>query len=316
MDSQKIKDLIESAIEDLTNNEALSKILMKVQVIAHYLKNSMFSTWLSNEINAGYETKDQLPEYRISNCEVFCNISSIAGMYKNIKVSTELFSNEKAKEVARTTLFYETILEIEGFSNSRTQLKKFLPSAILFYINETLKPGWNTIDAWQVISNFTCKSIVENFKSRLLQFFLELNEELEIHVNFNVMANKKKIDKIVGDTIYAGIVSTGNYSSISVNKSQIIAGSNNQVTLTVEIKNEIEKVIRNIEDSIEIFGDSQDEVKSEIDRIKIQIAKGKPKLSILKNSFEILKSIFVEVVATGTAPLILEGINNITKLLG
>lgn len=315
MNSEKIKDLIESAIEDFTNDEALSKILMKVQVIAHYLKNSMFSTWLSNEINAGYETKDSLREYRISNCEVFCNISSMAGMYQNIKVSTELFSNEKAKEVARIVLFYETILEIEGFSNSQKSLKKFLPNTLLFYINETLTPGWNTIDAWQVISNFTCKSIVENFKSKLLQFFLELSEQLEINVNFNVMANKKRIDKIVCDTIYAGIVSTGSNSSIGIYKSHIVGGSSNQVSLNVDIKNEIEKVIRNIEGSLKIFGNSQDEVKSEIDRIKIQIAKEKPKLSILKNSFEMLKSIFVEVVATGTAPLILEGINNITKLL-
>ncbi len=53
---------------------------------------------------------------------------------------------------------------------------------------------------------------------------------------------------------------------------------------------------------------------SEINRIKIQLNKESPKIGIIKGSFEFLKNLFIEVVATGSAPLVLEGIDNVIGL--
>lgn len=293
MDSKGIKRLIESVIEDLTNDEVLNKILLKTQVIAHNLKNEKFSKWFDNEMNGSYETKEELPEYRVSYCEVFCNVSSISGMFKNLKVSVDMFSNEDAKKIAKFVYVYEPLLEIDEFANSKKSFKKFLPTVASFYINETLNPGWNVIDAWQSISYSTFKGIIETFKSRLLQFFLELNSEIELDINFNVMSGKKKIEKIMNTTINAGIVSTGKNSPINVQDSQIIGGKNNQVTLTQDAKTSIEKAIQSIEAAIKIFAESEDEVKIELERIKAQLGKKKPKINILKNSFDLLKGIFI-----------------------
>ncbi len=209
MNLNKTKNLIESVIGDLSENEPLNKILLKVQVISHQLKNPKFNTWFENETKGNYQTVEELPEYRISNCEVLSNVSNNHGMFRNVSVPTEMFSNDKAKKVVKTVLFYEPISEIDQFAKSNETMKKMLPNVVLHYINETLNPGWHTLDAWQVISIPMCQTIVGTFKSKLLQFFLELNEEMEINVDFDVINNKSKIEKIMNTTINAGVVTTG-----------------------------------------------------------------------------------------------------------
>lgn len=315
MELNKIKNLIEDVIEDLTNAEPLNKILLKVQVIAYNLKNEKFKEWIENEVNGKYLAKEELPEYRISNCEVFSDISNQRGIMKNFKIPTEMFSNSDAAELATTILFYEPICEISQLGDTHKDLKKFLPNVFFQFINNILNPGWKTISAWQVISNITCKNIVETFKSKLLQFFLELNEEMEINVDFDVITNKTKIDKIMNTTINAGVVTTGQNSSITVSNSNVVGGTNNQLIISDETRNEIEKVVKQIGDSLEIFNSSQDEVISELSRIQTQLKKENPKQSIIKNSFEFLKKLFTEVVTAGTAPVVLEGINKVIELI-
>lgn len=315
MNFNNTKSLIENVIVDLAENEPLSKILLKVQVVAHQLKNEKFRKWIENEMNGSYKTKGELPEYRICNCEVLSNISNGHGILKNLTISTEMFSNKDATYLAKHVLFYEAISEIDNYANCQKSLKKMLPNVVLHYINQTLNPGWNTIDAWQTIPGPMCKTIIDTFKSKLLQFFLELNEEIGINVDFDAIQNKNKIEKIMNTTINAGVVTTGPNASLNISNSNVVGGINNQLIISEETRNEIEKIVKEIADSIEIFINSQDEVISELNRIQTQLKKENPKAGIIKNSFEFLKKLFTEVVAVGTAPVVLEGINKAIELI-
>lgn len=309
------KSLIENVIGDLAENEPLTKILLKVQIIAHRLKNEEFKKWIQNEMNGNYVTKEELPNYRICNCEVLSNISNGHGILKNLAVSTEMFSNKDAIYLAQHVLFYEPISEINEYANSQKSMRKRLPAVVIHFINETLNPGWNTLDAWQIITASMCKTTIDTFKTKLLQFFLELNEEMEINIDFDVIQNKNKIEKIMNTTINAGVVTTGKNASISVSNSSISGGQNNTMIISETTSREIEEVLKLVEKSIGIFSESQDEIQSEIERIKIQLRKQTPKIGIIKNSLEFIKKIFIEVVAIGTAPFVLEGLNKVIELL-
>ena len=58
-----LKKQIESIIEDLANDAPISRILLKAQTIAFYIKDDSFTNWIKNEQN-GYSTINDLPEYR------------------------------------------------------------------------------------------------------------------------------------------------------------------------------------------------------------------------------------------------------------
>lgn len=64
-----LKKQIESIIEDLANDAPISRILLKAQTIAFYIKDESFTNWIKNEQN-GYSTINDLPEYRKAKCEV------------------------------------------------------------------------------------------------------------------------------------------------------------------------------------------------------------------------------------------------------
>jgi hypothetical protein len=57
-------------------------------------------------------------------------------------------------------------------------------------IQKIFSPG-NYIDAvWQLISKSTIISIVEAVKSKMLQFFLEMNEQFNNDINFQYYAKR------------------------------------------------------------------------------------------------------------------------------
>ncbi|MEO7044575.1 MAG: hypothetical protein ABI091_04660 [Ferruginibacter sp.] len=106
-----------------------------------------------------------------------------------------------------------------------------------------------------------CKTIIDTFKSKLLQFFLELNEDIGINVDFDAIQNKNKIEKIMNTTINAGVVTTGKNASISISNSNINGGQNSTIIISKTTSREIEEVLKLIEKSIDIFSESQDEIK-------------------------------------------------------
>jgi len=73
-----IKKHIQSIIEEITENKDIANIFLKVQVLAHLLKDDQFSQWFKSE-QSGYKD-DLLPEYRIIRVSV--HGSGIAGIIR------------------------------------------------------------------------------------------------------------------------------------------------------------------------------------------------------------------------------------------
>lgn len=81
MEKLNIKAMIESVIEDLSNNVDVSQFALKIKLIASKLKNSEFSAWIKNELE-GYDSKAELPSYRIIDTQVVATvvISDVRGV--------------------------------------------------------------------------------------------------------------------------------------------------------------------------------------------------------------------------------------------
>ena len=83
--------------------------------------------------------------------------------------------------------------------------------------------------------------------SRLIDFFLELNDTvLDNEIDFNVMTKKNDIERIVNNTIYAGVVNTGE-GSVVISDSTVIGGKDNQVSVSSDVKQQLNAIVSQIE---------------------------------------------------------------------
>lgn len=79
---EKTKELIEGIIEDLSHNISITHIFNKVQILASYLNNDTFSSWVNNE-RMGYNDVNQLPEYRKTTVDIL--VDGRSGIYSLTK---------------------------------------------------------------------------------------------------------------------------------------------------------------------------------------------------------------------------------------
>ena len=73
MEKVNIKRMMESVINDLSNNETIQTYALKIKFIANHLKNEKFTRWVNNELE-GYRNVDELPSYRLLNTQIIADL--------------------------------------------------------------------------------------------------------------------------------------------------------------------------------------------------------------------------------------------------
>lgn len=287
MQKEKIKDLIQSVIDDLMEGRDLSTILLKCQTIAHYLDNKVFKEWLSNEQH-GYEDLNILPNYRIIPSTITASIVSFN--FREQKQIPQGAINSKYAHLYDFTVG-APLSEIERIANGD------IKENILQPINACYYPVFQKIISGGIVQGlnketpaFSFIGILNNFKSKLLDFLLEIETELDFSLEFTNEKNQKKIAQIMNQNIYAGIVHSGD-GDINANCSTIVAGSQNVVSISNELKEDIESLLHQIDDiNNRIDGDEAD-IAECIAEIQQELKAESPQPRFLKMSLKCLKAI-------------------------
>lgn len=306
-----IKKQIESIIEDLVNNASISSILLKAQAIAFYLKDEAFTNWIKSEQN-GYSDIKELPEYRKARCTIKVDVTiPFRGMLTNMDFPIDAIENKTVRDDLAHMCFVDSIFTIEQMgNNTNSDTLKMNASAYTFrYINKHYPEG-NIEGVRKITNTSAAKAIVDKVKSKLLDFFLKIEEQIDLNVNFDVMANKEKIQTIVNQTIKAGVVNTGD-GSISINNSEIIGG-NDTVTINTAIKKELTDIINKIEDINKKYNNA--DLAQEIIEVKDDLTKSKQHPKLIKRAFNAMKGISMGIVANELTPIIDRGLELITNL--
>lgn len=261
-----LKSLVDSVISDLTENKSIESILLKTQTISHYLKDEEFSTWIKHELNGYGDDEYPLPDYRKINCIVKVDISQPFGrMAKNYPFPCEYIKDDKIRERMTHMAVFESLSEIELMMKDDkhgNDLTIAVPQYIVQNYMEKYVEGYILV-ANQHINMNNIQAVISKFKSLLLTFFLELNDKMNWELNFDVMATKQIIKKImVTNNINAAVVategSTISTGAVSVENSHIgnVAYSNEQKEF-LSILKDIEKLVKesgnqNLKDSVDI----------------------------------------------------------------
>lgn len=289
MDVIKTKKLIEGIIEDLSNNVAITNIFNKVQILSSYLNNDVFSLWVKNE-RMGYTDVNQLPEYRKTTVDIL--VDGISGNYSLTKypIPNGALGDDAIESTMRTYYCYDKISNLEPFKDKPEGSNIIVLPAMAYPVLRKIFPFGDVHVAYHRIPNLFFSGIVDAVNSKLLDFLLEINKEMEIDADFNTINKKQYIDNVANQTIKAGVVNMGD-GIIMVEKSQIMGGHDNEMSIASEMKERINDIVAEIEKIKVEDEEDKNDIAEEIFLIKTELGKASPSKQIIKRSLRALKTI-------------------------
>jgi len=320
MEKLSVKGMIESILIDLADNRPVDSYALKIQMVSKMLKNINLSSWIDKELN-GYKNIEDLPEYRIVRTRVIANLIIDHGFksatLKNHEMPLYHLGVESAKKMC-TLYLRDSIIVLNNFTKNEANEGEIIYPITEYerYQLNRIYENSNILGAYKPISIAIVEIIIHKFKSTLLDIFMELNDTIfNDEIDFDIMAKRNEIEKIVNQTINAGIVNMGN-GSINANESTNIGGQNNTVVINNEVKCEIEKVVAQIKEIAQSFEDEKDEVLNELARIITQLDKPTPKISIITSALQTINGILMGVAGNMATPVVVEGIKHVLSLIG
>lgn len=203
-----MQDLIDDIVQELTKKDCdLPSALLKTKVLAHKLKLQPLKTWVNYELD-GYPNHDALPKYRKYNGEVVGQMSNGAWMHNNKSIPLFHLKDEIQKSMEEMDFYngIASLLETAQSANGQA-LSRRIPSEGLMVINHELPVNgmYQVVSASTQISSSVIQDILNNVKSRLLEFLLELEDQFEINPKpADIVEKKDEVNRIFIDKIGDG----------------------------------------------------------------------------------------------------------------
>lgn len=314
-------DWVNTIITELVNpNLKLKETLLKVQVLAFKIKNSKLKEWTDNELN-GYSGKD-VPQYRKIPSFVIGNLTQDRGFgmltQNRHPLPIEYLRKELREKLEKVTI-KSSVSELEYMIAEGGQYQSNIPHFMHNEITKLLANDWIVNSAWQEISLNNVEGIISAIKSNLLNFLLELAEEIGENENIEIVEHKKKIDNLfdktignlTGETINISI-GTDNLQSINTgdnSKMNIAKGQNIDQVINTEAVKELTSFINEFKTQLEKLAlsvDDKKDIENEISRIETQIKRDKPKYPIINSALNVINGILVSVAGNELTPPIIE----------
>lgn len=152
----------------------LTDLLRMCKMLASRLGNAELAKWADNELN-GYESREDLPPYRI--LEVGCrgDFSNGAWMNRGVPISAAWVQEEH-----RDPLFHAYLTQgIAAYESIRTEgeepIKMMWPTdATLFYRNKISTNGYDLLDAYRTLAPSQIAGLLDAVRNRVLSFAIDI----------------------------------------------------------------------------------------------------------------------------------------------
>ncbi len=227
--------IIDELIEEISNGSSkLTDILIKTMVLAFKLKNEELKSWIDNELN-GYST-DELPEYRKLKCQVIGSMSNGFQRASNYPIPLTGIDRNIADGLTSVSI-YQSISTLDQFihDNQGSKMGNHVPAEVCNYISKSLGNGYIIEHARQQLDKVQITQVLTAIKTKLLDFLLNLNEEIDEY-NIDDFTKGKEKEKVGG--IF--------HSTVFGDNATIIIGDNNKQKVKNITKgnfNQLQKVL-------------------------------------------------------------------------
>ena len=214
--------IIDELIEELTDkSNHLTDILIKTKVLAFKLKNQELINWIDNELN-GY-SNSELPEYRRLTCQIIGSMSNGFQRAKNYPIPL-IGLDDELRQGMQTVTLTQSVSTLDDFvhSNDGGKMIMNIPPEMYGYLSKDLDNGFVIEYARREVDKSQILQTLTSVRTKLLDFLLQLNEELGEQDDVKPLAQGEGKDKVA--SIF--------HSSVFGDNATIIVGDNNTQTVT------------------------------------------------------------------------------------
>lgn len=293
-----INQICEEIVHDITCKTTIAEILLKTQVLSSIVDIEDFSKWVGYEQN-GYPEPLKVPEYRKLGCNVTASLTiPFHGGQTEMNVPVDAISHKGVREMLSKVYYDSAAVEAERLAatGSEGRLRKPTPAMGYRYVQE-LFPTTRVDAVFQDLSPSSFATLIENVKSRILNFILGLNKEGVIQLKMKALDNKETVNKIYYQTFNNSVVS---------NDGGVIDAENilllNQDSLS-EI--DIHKLQTMFSRLNVLVKDEKDPMLQEAaETLNKEISKPEPKKSVIKQTLAVIKGLAMGVASSEIATII------------
>lgn len=196
-----VTDIVNGTVDD---NVKLATLLRKLLIIGDSLDNESLKLWVCHELN-GYQEIDQLPPYRTMDITAKGQFLSRAGQMNDQPIPSSVLKTEhrwwaETAYLLSPVASYEAL--VEGEPNGRVVLE--WPADMTVYYSDKFYGGWRLNRAWQELPTSSIRGMLDNVRTRILQFALELKREIGDGELSADTAPPEKVNSAVQTIIYGG----------------------------------------------------------------------------------------------------------------
>jgi hypothetical protein len=318
--------MINQIINELADNkQSLVNPFLKAKIFGSRLGNSQLLNWVNKELN-GYDSKDDLPDYRLAKANSECNIHQGYYVEYQTPVPLTFIKNMKIRGIFTHFPLDQSVSTLESMEKTPegNLIGKPFPADFWGAITEEVQgAGFN--GNITNIKVFTHKSSVTQtltvIRSRFLDMMLKLEEEFPSLENEVLEpGQKQKINKQITIIMEQNnFKTTGDANALNFgDQSQVNAAKGENIKQTAKLNNEESK---QIEEVLELFKkllaetefDEKPDAEIEVLRVENQLKKENPSKNILKSSLETLKNIAQGIVTSALSQPLVENITELIK---
>lgn len=253
---QLLSDIINELVD---TDKTISSPILKAKVFASRIQNRELLNWLNKEVG-GYQTSEDLPEYRVYKCHVMGSYINGNMKYTNVSIGTNGLDDNIFKNLNYMN-FYQSIssLEQDIAENNSGSLNQELPAELIIHIGDNIRkkgnPFYHLIYARKTLSISAINEILSVVRNKLLDFVLKIDEEFGNITEIKDLRGKsQEIQKIVNKTIIkssgdGNLINTGEKAKID---SSVTISKGNKIDIRNRLK-EVGLTEKDAEDLIRII---------------------------------------------------------------
>jgi hypothetical protein len=194
-----LDDIIEMASD---NKEPIGNLLRKCLVLERQLKNEKFRVWLDKELD-GYDRdhEAEFPDYRVFNCVNRGNFYGLTVQMTGQPISLGALAPEHRKMVEKVHL-HQPAAVYEGVGDSQLPWNQALVVRYSRKIYGGGEPAMHS--AWQEIPGSVLTGLLEQVRTRVLRFALDLKDNLPAEASTASAVPAADVDRAVVNIFYGG----------------------------------------------------------------------------------------------------------------
>ncbi|WP_318833488.1 AbiTii domain-containing protein [Burkholderia cepacia] len=199
---------------------SLTDALLKTKVLMHRLGHKELVGWVNDELS-GYEKDRQVPDYRVIQTRIYGNLANIAWRHPRTQLPTVHLSPE-LKEKFCVERLRQSIQVLEQLSKTDGSLvSPIAPEWHHALAKGAIEPSFHIENAWVQFEPTQLVTVLIEVRSRLLDFTLNLQNELGDVAEDDVKEAAKGID---APAMFA--------SAVFGDNTTVVIGNSNQTTVT------------------------------------------------------------------------------------